>query len=216
MSDNIFKELGEAVQNFDEELSRSLAEKAVEMGVDPVEALEEGLAKALREVGDRFGRGDAFITELIAAAQAMEAGAKVLNEEIVRRGASRKAIGRFLIGTVKGDIHSIGKNIVATMLSAAGFEVIDVGVDIATETFVDKVRELKPDILGLSALMTTTMTKQRDVIEALKDAGLREGVKVIVGGAPVTEDWVEEIGADGCGLDAGSAVQIALGLMEGK
>jgi trimethylamine corrinoid protein len=216
MSDNIFKELGEAVQNFDEELSRSLAERAVEMGVDPVEALEEGLAKALREVGDRFGRGDAFITELIAAAQAMEAGAKVLNEEIVRRGASRRAIGRFLIGTVKGDIHSIGKNIVATMLSAAGFEVIDVGVDIATETFVDKVRELKPDILGLSALMTTTMTKQRDVIEALKDAGLREGVKVIVGGAPVTEDWVEEIGADGCGLDAGSAVQIALGLMEGK
>ena len=216
MSDDILKELREAVWNFDEELSRSLAEKAVEMGVDPVEALEEGLAKALREVGDRFGRGDAFITELIAAAQAMEAGAGVLNEEIVRRGASRKAVGRFLIGTVEGDIHSIGKNIVATMLSAAGFEVVDVGVDIATETFVDKVRELKPDILGLSALMTTTMTKQRDIIEALQDAGLREGVKVIVGGAPVTKDWVEEIGADACGLDAGSAVQTALGLVEGK
>ncbi len=216
MSDDILKELREAVWNFDEELSKSLAEKAVEMGIDPVEALEEGLAKALREVGDRFGRGDAFITELIAAAQAMEAGAGVLNEEIARRGASRKAVGRFLIGTVEGDIHSIGKNIVATMLSAAGFEVVDVGVDIATETFVDKVRELKPDILGLSALMTTTMTKQRDVIEALQDAGLREGVKVIVGGAPVTEDWVEEIGADACGLDAGSAVQTALGLVEGK
>jgi trimethylamine corrinoid protein len=216
MSDDIFKELGEAVRNFDEELSRSLAEKAVEMGVDPVEALEEGLAKALREVGDRFGRGDAFITELIAAAQAMEAGAGVLNEEIVRRGARRKAVGRFLIGTVEGDIHSIGKNIVATMLSAAGFEVIDIGADVATETFVEKVGDLKPDILGLSALMTTTMTKQRDVIEALRTAGLREGVKVIVGGAPVTEDWVEEIGADACGLDAGSAVKTALGLMGGK
>ena len=202
--------------NFDEELSRSLAEKAVEMGVDPVEALEEGLTKALREVGDRFGRGDAFITELIAAAQAMEAGAGVLNEEIARRGASRKAVGRFLIGTVEGDIHSIGKNIVATMLSAAGFEVIDIGVDVKTEDFIEKVRELKPDILGLSALMTTTMVKQRDVIEALRDAGLRDGVKVIVGGAPVTEDWVEEIGADACGLDAGSAVKTALGLMGGK
>jgi methylmalonyl-CoA mutase cobalamin-binding domain/chain len=100
------------------------------------------------------------------------------------------------------------------MLSAAGFEVIDIGVDVTTETFVEKVREIKPDILGLSALMTTTMTKQGEVIEALRAAGLREGVKVIVGGAPVTEDWVEEIGADACGLDAGSAVQIALGLME--
>lgn len=215
MSDDILKELGEAVWNFDEELSKSLAKKAVEMGVDPVEALEEGLAKALKEVGDRFGRGDAFITELIAAAQAMEAGAGVLNEEIARRGASRRAVGRFLIGTVEGDIHSIGKNIVATMLSAAGFEVVDIGVDVTTETFVEKVRELKPDILGLSALMTTTMTKQRDVIEALRDAGMRDGVKVIVGGAPVTEDWVEEIGADACGLDAGSAVKTALSLMEG-
>ena len=216
MSDDILNELGEAVRNFDEELSRNLAEKAVEMGVDPVEALEEGLAKALREVGDRFGRGDAFITELIAAAQAMEAGAGVLNEEIVRRGASRKAVGRFLIGTVEGDIHSIGKNIVATMLSAAGFEVIDMGVDVKTGEFIERVRELEPDILGLSALMTTTMTKQRDVIEALREADLRDGVKIIVGGAPVTEDWVEEIGADACGLDAGSAVQTALRLMEDK
>jgi trimethylamine corrinoid protein len=216
MSDKILEELGEAVRNFDEELSRSLAERAVEMDIDPVEALEEGLTKALREVGDRFGRGDAFITELIAAAQAMEAGAEILNEEIAKRGASRRAIGRFLIGTVEGDIHSIGKNIVATMLSAAGFEVIDIGVDVTTETFVEKVGDLKPDILGLSALMTTTMTKQRDVIEALSAADLREDVKVIVGGAPVTEDWVEEIGADACGLDAGSAVQTALGLMEVK
>ncbi len=215
MSDKILEELGEAVRNFDEDLSRSLAERAVEMDIDPVEALEEGLTKALREVGDRFGRGDAFITELIAAAQAMEAGAVVLNEEIARRGASRRAIGRFLIGTVEGDIHSIGKNIVATMLSAAGFEVVDIGIDVKTEDFIEKVRELKPDILGLSALMTTTMVKQKEVIEALRDAGLRDGVKVIVGGAPVTEDWVEEIGSDACGFDAGSAVKTALSLMEG-
>ena len=204
------------MQNFDDELVHSLAEKAVEMGLDPVETLEEGLSNALKEVGDRFGRGEAFITELIAAAQAMEAGAEVLNEEIARQGASRRAVGRFLIGTVGGDIHSIGKSIVATMLRAAGFEVIDLGTDVPTETFVEKVREVKPDILGLSALMTTTMNKQREVIDALEKASIRDGVKVIVGGAPVTDEWVEEIGADACGLDAGSAVRVALELMGEK
>lgn len=213
MRSNILEELAEAVRNFDNAGSRNLAEKAIRMGVDPVDALEEGLAKALREVGDRFGRGDAFITELIAAAQAMEAGAEVLNEEIERRGASRSTIGRFLIGTVEGDIHSIGKNIAATMLRAAGFEVIDLGVDVPTETFIEKVGELEPDILGLSALMTTTMTKQREVIDALVEAGLREKVKIILGGAPVTEEWVREIKADACGLDAASAVGVALELV---
>jgi corrinoid protein of di/trimethylamine methyltransferase len=213
MGADLLEEMGEAVQNFDDELARTLALKAVEAGIDPVVALEEGLAKALKEVGDRFGRGDAFITELIAAAQAMEAGADVLNEEITKRGVSRKAVGRFLIGTVEGDIHSIGKNIVKTMLTSAGFEVFDLGEDVPAGVFVEKVREVGPDILGLSALMTTTMIKQREIIEALKEAGLRDGVKVIVGGSPVTDDWVDEIGADACGLDAGSAVKTALGLM---
>jgi len=214
MKGKIISGLMEAVLNFDDDKVRELALKAVEEGLDPVEALEEGLAKALREVGDRFGRGDAFITELIAAAQAMEAGAEVLNEEIARRGATRKAVGRFMIGTVEGDIHSIGKNIVKTMLTAAGFEVIDLGVDVKAETFVEKARELEPDIIGLSALMTTTMVNQREVIEALIGAELKKRAKVIVGGAPVTEEWVEEIGADAVGFDAGSAVQVALGLME--
>lgn len=213
MSENILNDLGDAVKNFDETRSKSLAEQAIQKGIDPVVALEEGLARALREVGDRFGRGEAFITELVAAAQAMEAGAEVLNREITRRGASRKALAKYLIGTVEGDIHSIGKNIVATMLRAAGFEVIDLGVDIPTEVFVEKVRELKPDLLGLSALMTTTMTRQRDVIEALDKAGIREDVKVIVGGAPVTEEWVDSIGADACGLDASNAVNVALDLI---
>jgi trimethylamine corrinoid protein len=213
MGADLLREMGEAVQNFDDELARTLALKAVEAGIDPVVALEEGLAKALKEVGDRFGRGDAFITELIAAAQAMEAGAEVLNREIAKRGVSRKAVGRLLIGTVEGDIHSIGKNIVKTMLTSAGFEVFDLGEDVPAGVFVEKVREVGPDILGLSALMTTTMIKQREVIEALEEAGLRDGVKVIVGGSPVTDDWVDEIGADACGLDAGSAVKTALGLM---
>ena len=213
MSERILEGLREAVLYFDEDEARRLSEEAVNLGLDPVEVLEEGLAKALREVGDRFGSGEAFITELIAAAQTMEAGAEVLNKEITKRGVTRRSVGRFLIGTVEGDIHSIGKNIVKTMLVAAGFDVMDLGADVKTQLFVEKVREFKPDILGLSALMTTTMTKQREVIEALEEAGLRDGVKIIVGGAPVTEAWVEEIGADACGLDAGSAVKNALKLM---
>jgi corrinoid protein of di/trimethylamine methyltransferase len=214
MSVDILQNLRDAVRNFDDKLAQKLANEAIETGIDPVVALEEGLARALREIGVRFGRGDAFITELIAAAQTMEAGAKILNEEIARRGDSREAIGRFLIGTVEGDIHSIGKNIVATMLSAAGFEVIDIGVDIPTHVFIEKVKELEPDILGLSALMTTTMVNQKEIIAALEKAGLREKVKVILGGAPITEEWVTEIGADAYGLDAGSSVQISLKLME--
>lgn len=215
MSERILKELREAVLFFDDDGARRLAAEAVAAGMDPVMVLEEGLSKALREVGDSFGRGESFVTELIAAAQTMEAGAGVLNEEIARLGASRKSVGRFMIGTVEGDIHSIGKNIVKTMLTAAGFEVIDLGVDIKTETFVEKAREHEPDIIGLSALMTTTMVMQREVIKALMDAELTKRAKIIVGGSPVTQAWVEEIGADAAGFDAGSAVQVALELMKG-
>jgi len=214
MGEGILEGLREAVFYFDEEEVARLSEEAVREGLDPVEVMEEGLAGALREVGDRFGRGEVFITELIAAAQTMEVGAEILNREIARRGVARRSVGRFLIGTVEGDIHSIGKNIVKTMLTAAGFEVIDLGTDVSSSLIVEKVRELKPDILGLSSLMTTTMSKQKEVIDLLKEAGLREGVKVIIGGAPVTEAWVKEIGADACGLDAGSAVRQSLKLME--
>ena len=214
MSEKILEGLREAVWYFDEDEVKRLSEEAVEAGLDPVEVLEEGLAKALREVGNRFGSGEAFITELIASAQAMEVGAEILNREITKRGVTRRSVGRFLIGTVEGDIHSIGKNIVKTMLTAAGFEVFDLGTDVKSGEIVEKVKELKPDILGLSSLMTTTMLKQKEVIDLLKEAGLRQNVKVIVGGAPVTEDWVKEIGADACGLDAGSAVEKSLKLME--
>jgi len=213
MKEEIFSQLRDALFFFEIEKARELAEKVVELGIDPVEALEEGLAKPLREVGHRFETGEAFITELIASAEVMEAGSEVLNKEIARRGANRKSVGKFLIGTVKGDIHSIGKNIVATLLIASGFEVIDLGTDVPTWTFVEKVKEHEPDILGLSALMTTTMVKQKEIIGALMDLGLRSSVKVIVGGAPVTNEWVEEIGADAAGFDAGSAVQKALSLM---
>jgi corrinoid protein of di/trimethylamine methyltransferase len=216
MKEEIFNQLRDAVFFFEVEKAKELAEKVVELGIDPVEALETGLADPLREVGDRFETGEAFITELIASAEVMEAGSEILNKEIAKQGADRQSVGRFLIGTVEGDIHSIGKNIVSTLLTASGFEVIDLGIDVPTWTFVEKVKELEPDILGLSALMTTTMVKQKEIIGALMDTGLRSNVKIIVGGAPVTEEWVEQIGADAAGLDAGSAVKVSLSLMEGK
>ena len=216
MKEEIFNQLKEAVFFFEIEKAQELAEKIIQQGIDPVEALEKGLADPLREVGNRFETGEAFITELIASAEVMEAGSEILNKEIARRGADKKSVGKFLIGTVEGDIHSIGKNIVATLLTASGFEVIDLGTDVPTWTFIEKVKELEPDILGLSALMTTTMIKQKEIIGALKDTGLREKIKIIVGGAPVTEEWVKQIGADAAGLDAGSAVKLALSLMEDK
>jgi corrinoid protein of di/trimethylamine methyltransferase len=208
------EELAEAVRDYDTIQAKYLSRKALDLGIDPVEALEKGLARGLKAVGDRFGRDEAFLTELIAASQAMESGAAVLNEEIARRGANRETVGRYLIGTVDGDIHSIGKNIVVTLLRAAGFEVLDLGIEVPTSVFVDKVRAFKPDILGLSALMTTTMTIQREVINALEKAGLRKKVKVVVGGSPVTEEWASEIGADALCLDASSAVELALSLLE--
>ena len=211
----VIEGLRRAVREYDPDLAREYAQKAVEAGIDPVKALEEGLAKALREIGDKFGRGEIFLTELVAAAQAMEAGAEVLKKKIMEAGRA-EYVGRFLIGTVEGDIHSLGKGIVAAMLMAAGFEVIDLGEDVPTQVFVEKVRELKPDILGLSALMTTTMAKQKEVIDALKAAGLRDKVKVIVGGAPVTDEWAKQIGADACGMDATDAVRRALELLGRK
>lgn len=215
-NEEIIADMNEAVKNFDDELCIELAVKSIELEMDPVMVLEKGFARALRGIGESFGKGEIFVTELIAAAQAVEAGAEVLNIEIKRLGASKTTIGKFLIGTVQGDIHNIGKNIVSTMLNAAGFEIIDLGVDVPTHVFVEKVKEHKPDLLGLSSLLTTTMGKQREVIDALKENGLRESVKIVIGGAPVSDEWANEIGANAYAFDASSAVKISLELMGKK
>ena len=214
--EDIITDMNEAVNNFDDELCIELAGNAIELGMDPVIVLEKGFAEALRGIGEAFGKGEIFITELIAAAQAVEAGTVVLNEEIARLGASKETIGKVLIGTVEGDIHNIGKNIVSTMLNAAGFEIIDLGVDVPTHVFIEKVKEHKPNLLALSSLLTTTMGKQKEIIDALKENGLRESLKIIVGGAPVSDEWAREIGADGYAFDASSAVKISLELMGKK
>lgn len=198
--------LAEAVREGDSQRSEVVARESVELRLNSLEVLERGVINPIRGVGDKYGRGELFLTDLVMSAEAAKAAMKVLASEVEKAGKHVRYLGRVILGTVAGDIHSIGKNIVNALLSAEGFEIIDLGVDVPTEIFVQKVRELKPDILGLSALITTTMPVQREVIEALKRKGLRESVKVMVGGAPVTAEWAEYIGADTYGSDAVDAI----------
>lgn len=211
--EKITRELRRTVMSYDVEGATLAAKKAVEVGVDPLRAIEDGLAQGIREVGDKFDKGEIFLPELVMAAEAMKSALEVLEPKLKRKKKERRTLGRVLLGTVEGDIHNIGKTIVAAMLTANGFEVIDVGVDVPTERFVEKVRELKPDILGLSALLTTTLPAQGAVIETLKKEGLRRTLKVIIGGAPASKEWAEKIGADGYGANAVEAVEVAKKLL---
>lgn len=211
----LIENLTEAVRDGDLERSEMIARKAVELGLDPIEVLQKAVFNPIRDVGDKYGRGELFLTDLMMSAESAKAAMKVLALEVEKAGKQVGYLGRIILGTVAGDIHDIGKNIVEAMLSAEGFEIIDLGVDVPTETFVQKTRELNPDILGLSALITITMPVQREVIEALKREGLRESVKVIVGGAPVTAEWAERIGADAYGADPTDAVRIAKQIVSG-
>jgi len=204
--EEVFDRLRDAVVEGDVEKARSLANEALSMGVNPLDAIELGLARGVRIIGDRFGGHEAFLTELILAGEAMKAGCEVLREAIPKK-TERRVRARVVIGTVKDDIHFIGKDIVATMLEASGFEIHNLGEDVPTEAFVRKVKELRPDVLALSALMTVTMPRMKEVIDALKATGLRSKVKVFLGGAPTTQEWAREIGADGWAEDAASATR---------
>ena len=212
--DEVIVDLKNAVENYDSEAAEVAAKKVIEEGLDPVEAIQ-GLTEYLKEIGDKFGAGELWLIELMAGANAMQAAVRVLEPELKRRDIKLKTIGKFLIGTVAGDIHDIGKNIVALLLMANGFEVIDMGVEIPVEVFIEKVREIKPDILGLSSLLTSSMPEQKKVIDALAENGLRDTVKVIIGGAAVNEKWATEIGADGYAEDAVDAIKVATDLILG-
>lgn len=190
---------------------RKNAEEALSLGLSAQTILNEGLVKAMDVVGKRFKANEIYVPEVLVAARAMHAGMDVLKPLFVKQGV--KKIGKIVIGTVSGDLHDIGKNLVAVMMEGAGFEVIDLGVDVSSEKFVDAVRKEKPTFLGMSALLTTTMLSMPKVIDALKEAGLRDKVKVIIGGAPVSHEFTKEIGADGYADDARSAVEIARELM---
>ena len=197
----------------DLDAAKSTVKESLRAGLDPLEIVENGLAKGIRIIGERYGRGEIFLTDLLMGAEVVKAGMELVNPEIQKQKKELKKAGRMVIGTVAGDIHDLGKNIVAALFSAHGFEVVDLGVDVPDQAFIEKTRELEPDILGLSALMTATIPKQRDVINALKAAGLRERVKVMVGGAAVNQDFASEIGADGYAENANDAVTRAKALV---
>ena len=189
----------------------ALVQQAIDEGVGPGEILTGGLVVGMDAVGRDFKAGELFVPEVLIAARAMHAGMDILKPLLA--ASDVQSAGKYAVGTVKGDLHDIGKNLVRMMIEGGGFEVIDLGVDVSPDGFVDAVREHQPDIIGLSALLTTTMTNMKAVIEALEEAGLRDSVKVMIGGAPVTDAYAQEIGADGYAPDAATAVDIARELM---
>ncbi len=180
---------------------------------EPTNILNEGMIAAMREVGRRFEEGDFFVPEMLLSARAMQSGMAVLKP--VLQQSNVQAAGKVVIGTVKGDLHDIGKNLVALMLEGAGFEIKDMGIDVAAEDFVAALQAENADILALSALLTTTLPSMKQTIQAVETAGLREKVKIMIGGAPVTEDYARQIGADGYSPDASRAVGVAEALMKG-
>ncbi len=207
--EKLLEEIQTAVLEGEIEEGEALAHKVLEEGLDPLEAIEKGFVLGINRVGALYEEGEMFLPELVAAAEVMKEALAVLEPEMLKTKQARKILGKVVIGSVAHDIHDIGKDIVASMLTAAGFEVHNLGIDVPGDTFVARVRELEPDILGMSALLTTTMPEQQNVIEVLREEGLRKGVKVMVGGAPVNREWAEAIGADGFAEDAVEAVKVA-------
>lgn len=213
MSEQLFAAMTQSIIDGEAEDAAELARQALAQGIDPLAAINQGYVPGVQHIGSEFSCGNAFLPELVMAGEAMKAAIAVLEPEMARRGVERTLEGRVVLGTVRGDIHEIGKTLVGTLLSAHGFEVYDLGVDVEVSRFVEKAREVNADLVGLSALLTTTMVVQRQVIQALAEAGLRPGVQVMVGGAPVTRQWATEIGADGYAEDATGAVHLARELM---
>lgn len=200
---SILEELCKCVIEGDAPGAQALVRQAVTEGVPPDQILNQGLIAGMSEVGRLFEAGEFFVPEMLIAARAMKGGLELLRPHLV--AANIKAIGTVVLGTVQGDLHDIGKNLVGMMLEGAGFEVIDLGTDVPPQKFVDAVKAHQPHFVGCSALLTTTMPRMKDVIEALQAAGLRDQVKIMIGGAPVTEKYAREIGADLYAPDASSA-----------
>jgi 5-methyltetrahydrofolate--homocysteine methyltransferase len=204
--------LAQAVVDGDDEIAVETAKAALAVGLDPLACINNGLTEGMNRVGELFASGEYFLPDLVIGGKAMESAMEVL-EPALLDDQERKVIGKVVIGTVEGDLHEIGKNLVATLLSANGFQVTDIGTDKSPVDFLNAAIEANADIVGASALLTTTMLVQGQIVEALDDAGLRDKVKVMVGGAPVNQSWADQIGADAYGEDAVSAVALAKRLM---
>src|SRR4030067_837095 len=204
---DILIEIKNAIIDGHNALVKEKVEVALNQGLNPADILNIGMVEAMAEVGRRFERGESFVPEMLLAARAMQSGLVILRASLVK--ADFKATGKVAIGTVKGDLHDIGKNLVSMMLEGAGFEIIDLGTDVAPEKFASVARESGANLVGMSALLTTTMKNMKSVIEALEDVGERQKGKVMIGGGPVTEAFAKEIGADGYAPDASRAVALA-------
>ena len=213
MSDQLFAAMRQSVVDGSADKAAELAKQALAGDIDPLEAVNRGFAAGITFAGEQFGCGQMFLPDLLASAEAMKAAMKILEPEMLKRGSERATLGTVVLGTARGDIHDIGKNLVATILSASGFRIFDLGTSVTPEQFVAKAREVNADIVGVSALLTTTMAGQKAVIEALDRNGLRPRVKAIIGGAAVTSKWAAEIGADGYSRNAIDAVELAKSLL---
>lgn len=213
MSEDIYDQLAQAVIDGEPEDAARLAQQALDMGLDPLACIDQGLTKGIQRVGVLFSEGEYFLPELIIGADTMKAALEVL-EPAMLSDQSREVAGKVVLGTVKGDLHEIGKTLVGTMLTANGFQVIDIGVDKSADEFIAAIRDSGATIVGASALLTTTMLQQKTLIKALEEAGLRSQVKVMVGGAPVTASYAKDIGADGYAEDAIAAVNLAFRLAD--
>jgi corrinoid protein of di/trimethylamine methyltransferase len=209
MHEELFKKMAQSIIDGDSDASVALAKESIATGVPPLQAITDGFMVGVNTVGEAFGRGEAFLPELVMAGEAMKAAVATLNPELKKQGTARKMLGKVVLATVEGDIHEIGKTLVGTMLSSSGFEVFDLGVDASPDKIIGKALEVNADIIGMSALLTTTMVKQKEGIETLEKEGLRGRFKVMVGGAPITRDWFQAIKADGYSEDAIGAVNVA-------
>jgi corrinoid protein of di/trimethylamine methyltransferase len=208
-----FSDMKDAVVRGDREACVSLAQKVVDSGGDPLQAIREGYAAGMVVVGKGFEEGSLFLPEMMLAAESMQAAIDVLEGSMSADEAAQSRAGRAVLATIQGDVHDIGKNILRIMLSTGGFDVIDLGRDVKVATIIAEAEREKADIIGVSALMTTTMMYMKELIDELRESGLRDKYKVMVGGAPVTENWADHIGADGYALDAFGAVQVARDLV---
>jgi 5-methyltetrahydrofolate--homocysteine methyltransferase len=208
----ILQKISEELQAGNYQEVPKLIQEALNAKIPPAKILSDGLVAGMDIVGDKFRRDELFMPEVLISAKAMQAGMDVLRPKLIEAGV--KLAGSIVLGTVKGDLHDIGKNLVGMLMEGSGFQVIDLGIDVATEKFIEAVKSQKPDLLGLSALLTTTMPKMKEVMESLVEAGIRKSVKVMVGGAPVTEKFAKDIGADAYAPDAASAVEKARELVD--
>lgn len=207
----MLNEVASAVQACDEDRVKAAVERVLQADVDPFEVIDNGLIAGMNVVGKKFRNGDMFVPEVLMAAEAMRSGIAIVKPKLL--GKEIPTIGTAVVGTVEGDLHDIGKNLVVMMLEIGGFKVVDLGIDITPDQFVNAAKENNAILIGMSALLTTTMMKMKDTIDALVEAGIRKETKIIIGGAPVSQEFADEIGADGYAPDAATAVELANGLV---